>query len=71
MKHASFCPDLDSFRMQEFRLPLIWEMAAEVTVYAISQDDALNFLMENIKTLPEGVYLDGSLRVDDDVLADL
>ena len=70
MKRASFEPDLQSFRMKEFEIPVIWEMCAKVKVFAISQEDAVLHVLENLKEIPEGTYLNESFRVDDDVLAD-
>ena len=48
--------------LKKFFVPICWEMAAVVPVYACSLSEAMD-LAKNISPLPDGLYVDGSIAL--------
>lgn len=51
--------------MSEYRIPLVWEVYGHVWVKADTEKEAIEIALEPECPLPEGNYVDGSIRVDD------
>ena len=54
--------------MNSFRIPLVWQMYGHVDVEADTLDAAIEYALGPDCPLPEGVYVDDSIQVDDLVL---
>ena len=51
-----------------FSLPVIWQVWDKVQIQADSIEEAVQYLKDNIDTIPLGTepeYIDGSYRIDD------
>ena len=55
---------------KSFRIPLVWLEYGHVSVDAESLDEAIEFALGPECPLPEGSYIDGSVQVDYDALAE-
>ena len=51
--------------MPTYRIPLTWEEYGHVTVTAPTQEEAIEYALGPDCPLPEGNYVDDSVRVDD------
>ena len=51
--------------MPTYRVPLTWEVYGRVTVTAPTQEAAIEYALGPDCPLPEGNYVDESIRVDD------
>ena len=51
--------------MPTFRIPLTWELYGHVTVTASTKEAAIEYALGPDCPLPEGNYVDDSIRVDD------
>ena len=51
--------------MPTFRIPLTWELYGHITVMASTKEDAIEYALGPDCPLPEGNYVDDSIRVDD------
>lgn len=50
--------------MTNYRIPLIWEMYGHLWVEADSLEDAIAYALGPESSLPEGNYIDESIKVD-------
>ncbi len=50
---------------KQYRIPLVWEMYGLVTVEAESEQEAIKIALGPDCPLPEGNYVDDSIKVDD------
>ena len=51
--------------MPTYRIPLTWEVYGHITVTASTQEEAIEYALGPDCPLPEGDYVDDSVRVDD------
>lgn len=51
--------------MPSFRIPLVWEEYGHITVTAKTLEEAIEYALGPECPLPEGNYVDDSVRVDD------
>lgn len=51
--------------MPTYRIPLTWEEYGHVIVTASTQEEAIEYVLGPECPLPEGNYVDDSVRVDD------
>ena len=51
--------------MPTYRIPLTWEVYGRVTVTAPTLEAAIEYALGPVCPLPEGNYVDDSIRVDD------
>lgn len=55
-------------RLKEYRIPLLWQMYGQVWVEAHSEKEAIEKALHDPDVaLPDGVYVDGSLELDEDI----
>ena len=54
--------------MNNYRIPLVWQMYGHINVEAASLDEAVEYALGPECPLPEGTYIDGSVQVDDTLL---
>ena len=55
-------------RLKEYRIPLLWQMYGHAWVEAHSEKEAIEKALHDPDiALPDGVYVDGSLELDEDI----
>ena len=54
--------------MNNYRIPLVWQMYGHINVEAESLDKAVEYALGPECPLPEGTYIDDSIQVDDTLL---
>lgn len=65
---AKFARDkLEDNKKSYYRVPLLWQMYGHVTVEAHSEKEAAEIAIGPDTPLPEGEYVDGSCRTDDNL----
>ena len=57
--------------MKQFTIPLTWEMYGKVRVDAETLEEAIDYVLGPECPLPEGSYVDESVRVDHDVMNEM
>lgn len=51
--------------MPVFRIPLVWEVYGHINVTADTKEEAIEYALGPECPLPDGDYVDDSVRVDD------
>ena len=54
----------------KYRIPVFWQMFDWIEVEAITISEAIEKVMDDDVTLPDGVYVDGSFEVELESLAE-
>lgn len=57
--------------MKQFIIPLTWEMYGKVRVDAETLEEAIEYVLGPECPLPEGSYVDESVRVDHDSMNEM
>jgi hypothetical protein len=57
--------------MQQFIIPLTWEMYGKIRVDAETLEDAIEYVLGPECPLPEGGYVDESVQVDYDLMKEM
>lgn len=57
--------------MKKYRIPLVWMMYGHIDIMAESVQEAVEYALGPECPLPEGDYLDESIEVDEERLAEL
>lgn len=57
--------------MQQFVIPLTWEMYGKIRVNAETLEEAIDYVLGPECPLPKGSYVDESVRVDHDVMNEM
>ena len=53
--------------MPTFKVPIVWEVYGHVYVDAEDPESAVEYAVDPDCALPQGDYVDGSCRLDDDL----
>lgn len=54
-------------KTKQYRIPLVWEMYGHMWVEADSEEKAIELALSPDYPLPDGWYVDNSIRIDEDV----